>query len=68
MEVAQDCPLQTSVGQLHARERAQEDGAYTGGSYKRESVAVSAVECFTEYRVLVLTEASRVLSIHWWGC
>lgn len=62
-DIAQDCCLQTSVGQLHARERYQKDRAYTGESYKRESVAVSAVECFAEYCVFFLKESSRVLSV-----
>lgn len=29
-DVAQDCCLQTSMGQLHARERDQKDRAYIG--------------------------------------
>lgn len=62
-DVAQDCCLQTSVGQLHARERYQKDRACTGGSYKRESVAVNAVECSAEYCVLFLNKSSRVLSV-----
>lgn len=58
-DVAQDCCLQTSVGQLHARERYQKDRAYTGGSYKRESVAVSAVESFAEYVSSSLTNQAE---------